>query len=150
MDKYLYDALLIACCGYALLRGGPPERIGAIILFGGSVATLFVIGIPDLRFRGLEVGALIVDVIALILIYLLAISADRYWAMWLTSMQLIAVVSHFAVWLVHRVVPWAYAVAISLWGFPMLVMLAIGVRRHRRRLELYSIDPSWSAWIRCT
>jgi hypothetical protein len=58
-------------------------------------------------------------------------------------MQLVAVASHSTGLLLSYRLPWAYAVAIAFWSYPMLVMLAWGTARHSRRLRRFNWDPSW-------
>jgi hypothetical protein len=140
---YLFFPVLILCCGYAIARGGPPERLCAAVLVIGTALTILAAPPPDQRFRHLELGIFMVDVISLFGFMGIALFAERYWPMWMTSMQLVAVMSHATSLLTSTPLPWAYAVAIAFWSYPMLVLLAWGTARHRSRVRQFDSDRAW-------
>jgi hypothetical protein len=139
----LFYPLLLACCGYAFLRGGPPERTCAILMLVGTLMTVWATPPIGQRFAHLELTIFIVDVGLFVGFLGIALFAQRYWPMWMASMQLVAVASHSTSLLVKTPLPWAYAVAIAFWSYPMLVMLAWGTARHCERIKRFEWDPSW-------
>lgn len=143
MHLMAYQALLWGCCAFAIWKGGAPERICAVAMLVASKATHYTIMLQGDRYAALQMGALTVDVALFALFYWLSIRTERYWPMWISSMQLVAVVSHLATKAMQPFVPWAYAVAIACWSYPMLLMVAWGAVRHQERVRRHSYDPSW-------
>lgn len=144
MVNYLFLILLIACSAYAFSRGGTPERIGMAIYAVGSVLTFVVVSSPPVRFRGVEVGVFIVDVLVFLGFVLLALRADRFWPIWVSALIGLGVVGHLAMSLHPRVIPWAYAAVLSIWSYPILLLIVAGTVGHRRRLKRNGADPSWT------
>lgn len=70
----LFLAILILCCGYALWRGGAPERLAA-----ATFASALVRAHVDHRFIETETGLLVVDGILLLVLIAIALKADRGW-----------------------------------------------------------------------
>ena len=139
----LFFPVLLLCCGYAFFRGGPPERICAVVMVAGAALSLLAMLLSSARFAHLEIGVFVVDLAVLAGFVGIALFSERYWPMWMSSMQLVAVMSHSTSLLISTPMPWAYAVAIAFWGYPMLAMLAWGTARHRGRVRRFQWDPSW-------
>jgi len=140
----LFDALLIGCCGYALARGGPPERIvgGSLLAaYAGTVASY-----SDLaeRFYRLEINIFAVDVTLLLVLVAVALRADRGWPLLLAGLQLDSVGAHLLKLLDVAMIRVTYALMIAIWSYPMLIALAVGTWRHRRRLAAQGYDRAWS------
>ena len=140
----IFLALLIGCCGYALLRGGAPERMGAIIFAAGSALTLAALSAPPIRYNNVEVGVFVVDAATFVAFTILALRAERFWPLWVAGLLGVGLVAHLAKLLSDAVIPWAYAVVLSVWSYPILVVLVIGTIRHRRRLARNGVDRSWT------
>jgi len=136
----VFNAILLSCCGYALLRGGAPERIGAAIYTVGTGLTILARGEAAFRFGSVEIGILIVDVAALIAFLLLALRAQRFWPMWMTAFQAIGTAGHLAKLADPEMIRWAYAFLLGIWSYPMLLLLAIGTWRHQQRLKQFGSD----------
>jgi len=128
-----------------MLRGGAPERIGSTILAVGSVLTVVAVSAAPMRFGSVEIGIFLVDVAALVGFLILALRAERWWPLWVTSLQVIGTTAH-AVKLVNpEVIRWAYAFALAFWSYPMLALLVLGTWNHQRRLAKFGVDKSWSS-----
>lgn len=140
-----FYALLLICCSYALLRGGAPERIGAAIYAVGSALTIVARQQVEIRYGSVEVGAFVVDIVALIAFLVLALFARRLWPLWMTAFQAIGTAGHFAKLADPEMIRWAYAFLLGIWSYPMLLLLAIGTYSHQRRLKRTGSDPSWSS-----
>jgi hypothetical protein len=77
-----YNAVLLCVSGYAWVRGGRPERIGAAINFVASCATT-VLQLIDQRFYApAEAVVLGIDCSVAVSFYWLAISTIRFWPIW--------------------------------------------------------------------
>lgn len=142
--NYVFLVILLACCGFALVCGGAPERIGAAIYAGGSFATLAVVSAPPIRFQGIEVGVFIVDGFVFLGFLALALRANRFWPLWVSALVGIGIAGHLAMLLRPQVIPWAYAAVLSIWSYPILAVMTAGTWRHRRRRIRNGADPSWT------
>ncbi len=140
----VFNLLLLVCCGYALLRGGAPERIGATIYAVGTGLTVLAHQEAAIRYGTVEVGVLLVDGAALIAFLVLALFARRLWPLWMTAFQLIATAGHFAKLADPEMIRWAYAFLVGIWSYPMLLVLAIGTYNYQQRLRRFGSDRAWS------
>lgn len=140
----VYYALFAACGLYVLLKGGAPEKVGATILAIGSVLSVAAVSSPAGRFGSVEVGVFLVDVATLLAFLVLALRAERYWPLCVTALQVIGTAGHAAKLLDPGVIRSAYAIVLSLWGYLMLLLLALGTWNHQRRLARHGVDKSWS------
>lgn len=143
MNLY-YLVPLILCAAYAGWHGGAPERIGIALVAAGAVFTWVVVSAPGTRFRDVETGVLIGDVVIFFALALLAMRANRFWPIWVTALFGIGILGHLAMSLNPAVIPWAYAVVLSMWSYPILLLIAVGTWTHRRRLIRSGADPSWT------
>ena len=94
----VHTAIFLACqaaaSGYALVRGGTPERIVAIELaLAAAGDELMVVGF-DLSFRGLEWSALALDATLFAALVPIALYANRYWPLWIAAVQLDTIAVH--------------------------------------------------------
>ena len=140
----VYYALFAACALYVILRGGAPEKVGTTILAVGSVLSVAAVSSPTGRFGSVEIGVLLVDVVTLLAFLVLALRAERYWPLCVTALQAIGTAGHAAKLLDPGVIRSAYAIVLSLWGYLMLLLIAIGTWNHQRRLARFGADKSWS------
>ena len=79
-------------------------------------------------------------IVALIVV---ALKADRLWPMALAALHLDATAVHILKLFDSEVIQVTYAVMIVMWSYPMLLILAIGTLRHRRRLARFGEDRAW-------
>lgn len=140
----LFNVLLLVCCGYALLRGGAPERIGAAIFAIGTALTRLAASGSAGRFGSVEVGIFVVDLAALVAFLILALCARRFWPLWMTALQAVGTASHLAKLANPEMIPWAYAFLLGIWSYPMLILLTIGTYNHQQRLRRFGSDQAWS------
>ena len=132
----IFLPLLIAVSLYALWRGGNDERIVAITCLGGTFATLLTVSPITIRYVGFEEGLALVDFAVLAGFVAVALRSRRYWPLWVAGFQLTTTLGHGFKALDSHLVPGAYGAALQFWGYPILVVLAIGTwREHRRRLR---------------
>lgn len=139
----LFLVLWLGSCGYALVRGGAPERIGAGIFLAAALTSAAVESPAGAHFHMVEIGVLLVDLAVLAGFFALALFAERFWPIWMSAMQAVPVLSHLAIALNPQVIPWGYWNAATLWSYPMLLLLMFATARHRRRLARSGADPSW-------
>ena len=132
-----YWLLLIGVSAYALARGKLDERLAAGICILATLATRFVVSPLTQRYSGVEVGVMLVDVLALAGFVAIALRTDRFWPLWVAGLQLTTMLSHMLKAIRLELMPQAYAAAERLWVYPIFVLIVIGTwRGHRRRRHL--------------
>ncbi|MFW2828890.1 hypothetical protein [Sphingomonas sp. ID0503] len=132
--QFFFVILMIASCGYAIVRGGIPERVVAISYVVCTVLTVLLLRSVDVRYAGLELGVMFVDIGLLAVMLAVALMSERYWPLWMTAMQAMTVLANLGR-LLPQVRAWTYWNAITLWSYPMLVLLIVATVRHQRRLR---------------
>ena len=130
-----YFVLLALTCGYALLRGNLDARIIAALCVTGTLATLLSLSPLATRFTGLETGALIVDLGVLAGFVAVALQSSRFWPLWVAGLQLTSSLAHLLK-AADVDLFYAYGVAMAFWSYPILLILAVGTWRHRRRVTV--------------
>lgn len=140
----VYMTLLLLCWVYALRRGGAPERLAATILAIASLATAAAIPGPQQSFRSVETDVVLIDALCALAFIALALRADRFWPLWLAALQIGGTASHAVKFIDFEAVPRAYAFMLAIWSYPMIALIVAGTWRHRRRLQRFGADQSWS------
>ena len=131
-----YFGLLLAVCGYAFARGRGDERFAASVCIVASLASVLVVAPIGARFRGVELGILLIDTFTLAAFVFLALRTDRFWPLWIAGLQLTTLISHALKAVQLDLLPQAYAAAARLWVYPIFLIIVVGTwRGHRRRLE---------------
>lgn len=119
---------------YALVRGGPTERYGAVMFLAAWLATTLVQG---RKFDGIEWGIVVVDTALLAGFVLLALQARKVWTILIAACQLNAVISHFVPLLAPNFNYVVYLTVVEFWGgYGLLICLAAGTYSHQRGLRL--------------
>ncbi len=148
----LYAVLFFSVVPYSVVRGGAPERVGALIWFGNNLVSAVALVLSRAMFQREEWWVLGVDAITLAAFGSLALAALRHWPLFACGMQLGGVVVHLLRLIRPDMLALGYAYGQSIWSYPILFSLWAGTMRHRRRQRRYGRDPSWSpffvSWIR--
>ena len=121
----------MACCGHAIYRGSRSEYFGAAIMIIGSVSTLVVSRLYGTSWTSVEVGIFAIDIVAFLALIYLAFNSDRFWPLWATAFQLLAVTIHPTMMVMPQITPWAFGTGAVFWAYPMLLALALGSFEHR-------------------
>ena len=106
----------------------------------GSLSSLAVgkiWGTPWVRTEG---GIFAIDIVALLALVYLTIRSDRFWPMWASAFQLLAVTIHTVVLIAPSVTPWAFATGAVFWAYPMLLALALGSFEHVAAMPRRTIE----------
>ncbi len=145
MDRvWLFYAIQVVASGYALLRGGAPERLTGLALLLAAVSTsILQWDIPSL-FSGLEVGVMIVDLLLLVVLIAITLHADRFWPAWVTALHALGLGAHLTKVISPDLIRLVYAVLAAAWSYPIVLVLVIGTVRHSRRIEARGWDLDWS------
>lgn len=139
----LFTVLLLLASGFAVLRGGAPERIVGVALLFAFVVTVALQQPMAARFVALEWGILAADALLLAILLGVALHADRFWPLWLAAFQALGTGAHLVRSLDHGIEPLAYAILLASWSYPMVLLLAVGTARHALRQRL-GHDRDWS------
>jgi hypothetical protein len=129
---------------FSMWRGGGPERIVSvsyIVALAGS-ATVGIVHMPG-GFRAVPIQVFVVDVLLLVALSVIAIRANRWWPIVAAGCQLIAVLVHVVKLMQPTMIPNGYAFLVTIWSWPMVALLGLGTRAHRRRLAQAIIVPDW-------
>ena len=130
-----FFALMAAACGYALLRGRTDARIVGAVFLVGTFATMCLRSSPAGGYSSVESGIFAVDVVCLLAFTYAALISDRFWPLWVSGFQLTTIFGHLFKAVDSDLLPLAYAAALRFWGYPILIMLAVGVWRQQKRLR---------------
>jgi hypothetical protein len=134
MAPTFFRILLLAVVIYALLRGGRDERNVALISVAGFLLTAFALSPVAGRFESVEIKVFVVDAAVLAGFLAVALQSARFWPLWVAGIHLTATMGHLLKGLDTDLIPQAYAAALYVWGYAILVILAIGTwRGHKRR-----------------
>ena len=139
---FFYHALLYGACGYALLRGRTDARIVALVYLIGNFATAALRTQVGGAYSSVETGILLVDVAAFLGFTYAALISSRFWPLWVSGLQLTTSFGHALKALNSDLLPLAYAAALRFWGYPILIILAIGVWRSQRRSPRDQAQPA--------
>lgn len=139
----IYFLLCLALLAYAWLRGGAPERTAATLWLVAFLATVFSYSAMPSRFRSVEIGPMIVDVVTLAALVVLMIRADRFWPIPLVSLHAVGTAGHFVKMLAPDTIRLSYAIMSAFLAYPILLVIAIGVHRHQLRLKRNGSDAAW-------
>jgi hypothetical protein len=131
----LYYLLLFGACGYALWRGKVDARIVAGAFFVGNFATIALRTHSSGAYASLDPGIFAVDLVCLIAFTYAALISDRFWPLWVSGLQLTTSFGHVMKLIDSSLLPLAYAAALRFWGYPILIILVVGVWRSQRRLR---------------
>lgn len=145
--QILFTGLWLGACGYALLRGGAPERITAVLFLAGAVLSRRLEHAPATLFQRIEVGIFTVDGAMFLVLLLVALTSARFWPMLMAVFQGAELLVHVGRSVAPGIVPDVYFATEVIWSFPMLVLLAMATRRHCRRVTRFGLDYSWTSQL---
>lgn len=141
--QYIFRALLLFSCGYALWRGRSDERIVALVCLGATLASRVAFSPISIRYNSVETGLLLIDLAVLASFIAVALRSHRFWPLWVAGLQLTTSMAHLMKAMDEHLLPIAYGAAIALWSYPILIILAIGTwRGHQRRKQARSVQPA--------
>jgi len=146
IHQIIFFVLWFIACSYAALRGGAPERFAAAAQF---IAVLLTVMFGHLRssthgaWSGIEYGVALTDLSLFVAMVAIAVTSTRFWPILQASMLGCELLGHFAKPLGPDILPRAYYMTVAFWGYPIIILLAIGTWRHRGRLRRYGVDYAW-------
>lgn len=145
MTRFILQVVLICVVLIAAWRaGGKPERYVATTYFAmmaiGSAHAFFAQSLGSASFSRFYDFRALLDLLALAMVVFVALRYDRWWTLWVGSVQFIAVMAHILRILAMPIPPPAYAV-MERWPVWMALMITgVGIILHSRRCRATLTD----------
>jgi len=145
MLRFIVQAVLIVVIFIAAWKaGGKPERHVATIYLGMLISSslyVFIVGPhEDVDYHSLHHFRFLLDLAAFLAVLWVALRYDRWWTLWVGSVQFIAVMAHLLRAYDMPINPIAYAI-MERWPVWMAVILTgFGTLMHIRRSQKSPID----------
>ncbi len=138
--------LFVILAIYAWRTGAGPERIAAGTLVSAKVADIALHAVVGhgASFLSIETGHLVYDLATLAIFFALALAANRLYPLWLSSIQGFAVMGHFSAGLTNAS-PISYAIMAIGPSYWLIVVVALGIRAHKKRMLRYGKISAWRA-----
>jgi len=140
----LFTGLLFLASAYALVRGGKPERYAALMYLTAFTASALSVEIGPTPYQKFNWGIVAIDIALAVSLGALALRANRYWTIWATSIQLVAIFAHLAKLLVPEIAAMAYEITLLVWSYASIPILAIATHRHQQRVQRGGPELHWS------
>lgn len=145
--QYFFWAVCVLCLAVTLRFGERDERRGMIIIMVGSIVTALVVVAANRNFKDISGWFLLVDLCVLVAFVKMLFDSQKYWPVWVGSLQLISIVIHILDLLMPKTIPAAYAMLQGFWVYPMLFAIMMGTYGSRvalKRKQMDGILPSKS------
>lgn len=141
----IFYAVLLFASGYAMRKGGAPERWMAGLFMAATLSTNLVALIQFSDYRTLDLTRLSVDVALLGGMMILMAKADRFWPIYATAFHLLAVLTHGVRAFDPIVLPPVYYRVTAWLAYPTLILLVLGTYRHQLRKLSGLIEHDWTS-----
>jgi hypothetical protein len=115
---------VVLAAGYALWRGGRPERVCGAAMLAAWLASPYVVSRRDWVDPQWAVAAIDLSLFALLGWY--ALRSNRYWPMWAAALLGLGLVMHVTMLVDPRIVPRAYLTANVIWSYLVVLALVVG------------------------
>lgn len=142
LSPLAYWIILLAVAAYAFVRGRVDERWAAAVCVAATIATVLIHGPLTTRFSNVEVGVMIVDLLALAAFTAIALRSDRFWPLWVAGLQLTTTLAHVLKAIEIDLMPQVYAAAARMWVYPIFLIIVVGTWRHHRRMTEERMEPA--------
>lgn len=140
----VFAAVLFGTCLYAFRRGGAPERWTAALLLLAALASYLLPHVPGYTYVHVEWQRVAIDGALLAGLIAVSLTADRFWPLYLTAFHALTVTTHGVRAYDPAVLPIVYTRVAAWLAYPGLLLLAIGVARHRRRVLAGAREFDWT------
>lgn len=144
--QYGFLLFLLASIAIAGVRGGAPERWGAVTLVAMTIVQIAGFGALGSRFGEIDWVAFAVDLIGFASFTAIALFARRIWPLWASALQLFSLTTHVFRALDIHFHPAAYWLTKSAPTFGICLILIFATVMHLRRVRASGNDASWTVW----
>jgi hypothetical protein len=123
-------AFVVVACGFAIWRGGRPERIaGGAFLVNWLV---YPLSVNTSAWLSPQLASFALDAPLLAILLWLALRSDRWWPMWAVAFQFLGMLMTVIIAADPRVQPLAYMTAAGLWSYLAVIAVVVGAAREAR------------------
>ena len=140
----IFSGLLLLASFYAIARGGKPERYAAFMYLAAFVASVLSAQFGSELYHSINWGIAAADLTLAVSLGALALHANRYWTIWASSIQIVAILAHLAKLMVPEIAATAYEITLLVWSYAVIPLLTVATYRHRQRLKSTGEDLEWS------
>lgn len=140
---YLFLAAISLCAWYAYKAGSKPERAA----ISAQILALLLTSFTAFVFRSDKFaffwGWVVTDALLMVALLAIALKANRLWTMVLAGLHLASIFVHLSKLVYPSLPPFAYALLLQVWAWPMLITTAIGTWNHQKRRQSGAAQPDW-------
>jgi len=123
----MFGLTLIVVCGYAVVRGGRPERIGAGTSLLASLATAGVRLLFPSAWLPAAISVLAIDLVVIGIFFWLATTTIRFWPIWATGFALSNLLVSLAGALFPRIQLFAFHTGLGIYAYLVLGAVTVGI-----------------------
>ena len=129
-----YYGVLLITVAVAMWRGGRLERWAAYTALLASVFTSILVPYPT--WTDIETNIFVIDVLALMSFWIIALKTHRFWPYWITGWQLIAIFGHVQKLMFSEILERPYALLSMYISYPILLVILYASGSAKRRGEV--------------
>ncbi|MGL3820385.1 hypothetical protein [Sphingopyxis sp. R3-92] len=129
-----YYGVLLMTVAVAIWRGGQLERWAAYTALLASVFTSVLVPYP--KWTNIETNIFVIDVLALMSFWFIALKTHRFWPYWITGWQLIAIFGHVQKLMFSEILERPYALLSMYISYPILFVILYASGSAKRRGEV--------------
>ena len=129
-----YYGVLLITVVVAMRRGGRWERWAAYTALLASVFTSVLV--PHPKWTDIETQIFVIDVLALMSFWYIALKTHRFWPYWITGWQLIAIFGHVQKLMFSEILERPYALLSMYISYPILLVIIYASGSAKRRGEV--------------
>lgn len=141
-----YIGLLIGGCAFAILRGGLPERLVGWLVLATFAADPVLHLLFARTFTQVDPTHLLIDSVRFAGLSAIALRANRFWPIWLSAFQLLALAAHLAKAMALTIHPVIYGLMQAMWSYGIVIGLIVATRVHQRLTVDGAMRRSWSSF----
>ncbi|WP_010165195.1 hypothetical protein [Sphingomonas sp. PAMC 26617] len=144
----IFNVVMVGVLLFAALRGGRPERLGALINMAGFATTTAIRLIAARQgWAPGEVSILVIDAGVAAGFYWLGVTTTRFWPIWAAGFAVADLFMSIFGALLPRVPLFAYHTGLGIYAYLALGALALGTFRLPAKAEPYIRNGSRRLWV---
>ena len=142
----IFNFVLLTVCGYALIKGGRPERIGATINLVAAFGTDIFRIIDPGHLAPADITIFVIDLCVAGGFMSLGVSTIRFWPIWASGFALANLFMSLCGALLPQVPLFAYLTGLGIYAYLALGALAVGTARLASFHEPFVRNGSIRLW----